>query len=113
MPFSMNCTNKGCGKTQEPYIDSKTDKVYCSLCDKEIENVTYFAKAQMKSLKQFKQKVVVSFAVKCDKCGKEARPKLVNDDVVCSGCNKSLDKLSVPFKNMLKEKLKTVGRDVA
>jgi len=113
MPFSMNCTNKGCGKTQEPYIDPKDDKVYCSLCNREIENVTYFAKAQMKSLKQFKPKVAVSFAVKCDKCGKEARPKLINNDVVCSGCNKSLDKLSIPFKNMLKEKLKTVGQDVA
>ncbi len=111
--FSIPCNNKGCGKVQEPYLDPKTDKVYCSVCDKEIDNVTYFAKVQMKTLKQYKQKVATSFAVKCDKCSKEARPLLVNDDVICAGCKKPLDKLSVPFRNMLKEKLKTVGKDVA
>mgnify|MGYP001769837319 CR=1 FL=1 len=111
--FSMPCSNKGCGKVQEPYIDPKDDKVYCSLCNKEITNITFFAKSQMKSLKQYKPKTATSFAVKCDKCGKEARPKLVNNEVVCSGCNKPLDKLSVPFRNMLKEKLRTVDKDVA
>lgn len=111
--FSMPCNNKGCGKVQEPYIDPKDDKVYCSLCNREIDNVTYFAKIQMKSLKQYKPKVATSFAVKCDKCDKEARPLLINDDVICAGCKKPLDKLSVPFRNMLKEKLKTVGKDVA
>ena len=109
----MNCTNKGCCQQMEPYLDVASDKVYCSKCDREIPNVTYFTKVQMKSLKQFKQKVAVSFAVKCAKCGQEVRPKLVNDDVICGACNKPLDNLSVPFKNMLKEKLKTVGKDVA
>ena len=113
MPFSMICNNRGCGKQNEPYLDLKDDKVYCSLCNQEMTNVTSFTKIQMKSLKQFKTKVVESFAVKCDKCGKEARPKIALDDIVCSGCNKPLDKLSIPFKNMLKEKLKTVCKDVA
>ena len=111
--FSIPCNNKGCGKMQEPYLDPKDDKVYCSLCDREIDNVTYFTKVQMKSLKQYKQKNVASFSVKCDKCGKEARPLLVNDDVVCAGCKKPLDKLSLPFINMLKDKLRTVNKDVA
>lgn len=106
MPFSMPCTNKGCGKTQEPYVNTKDDKVYCSLCDREIANVSYFAKVQMKSLKQFKQKAPIPFAVKCNKCEKDDRPLLVKDDLICSGCNKSFDNLSLPFKNMLKEKLK-------
>lgn len=113
MPFSMVCNNKGCGKQMEPYLDPKTDKVYCSLCNKEITNITHFAKIQMKALKQFKQKIATSFAVKCSKCGKEARPKLLNDDVVCGECLRSLDNLSLPFKNMLKEQLKTVGKDIA
>jgi hypothetical protein len=112
MPFSMNCTNKKCGKQMEPYLDPSTDKVYCSVCDNEISNITYFAKSQMKALKQFKQKITTSFAVKCAKCGKEVRPKLLNNDVVCGACNKILDNLSAPFKHMLKEKLKTVGKDV-
>lgn len=112
MPFSMSCTNKGCGKTQEPYLDVDTDKVYCSLCDKEIVNVTTFTKAQMKSLKQFRVKKVISFAVKCKKCGKEDRPKLVGKEVNCAGCGKPLDHLSEPFKIMLREKLKTADKDI-
>lgn len=108
----MPCGNKGCGKQMEPYIDPKDDKVYCSECDKEIPNITHFAKMQMKSLKQYKQKKAVSFSVKCQSCGKDERPKLVNKDIVCPGCNKPHSHLSEPFKIMLREKLKTVSHDV-
>lgn len=112
MPFSTFCTNKGCGKQMEPYLDPKTDKVYCSLCDKELPNMTYFAKVQMKSLKQYKQKQAVVFGVKCQSCGKEAQPKVVGDDIVCPSCNKAHEHLSEPFKIMLRDKLKTVNKDV-
>jgi hypothetical protein len=111
MPFSMNCTNKGCGKMQEPYLDKKTDKVFCSECDKEITNVSYFAKVQMRSLNQYKIKKNDSFSVKCDKCNYMGRPLLEQDDIVCSSCKKSLDKLSMTFKNMLKEKLKELAKE--
>jgi hypothetical protein len=112
MAFTMACSNKGCGKFQEPYYDPKTDKVYCSECDREIINVSSFTKNQMKSSKQYKKKSATSFAVKCTKCGKEDRPILINNNVLCSSCKKPLDNLSEPFKNMLKEKLKTVNNDV-
>ena len=119
MPFSMPCTNRGCGKTQEPYVNLDDDKVYCSLCDREIVNITYFTKVQMKSLKQCKvrpkegmKKEPSSFIVKCDKCKTPSRPQIVDDDVVCGNCAKPLDKLSLPFKNMLKEQLKTADKDV-
>lgn len=108
----MNCTAKGCYKFMEPYLDPKDDKVYCSKCDKEIGNITHFAKVQMKTLKQFREKKVVSFAVKCPKCGKEDRPRLVGEEIVCRGCQQPLDHLSEPFKIMLRDKLKTVGQDV-
>jgi DNA-directed RNA polymerase subunit RPC12/RpoP len=108
----MTCNNRGCGNTMEPYLDQTDDKVYCSKCDKEIVNVTIFTKNQMKSMKQFRAKKVISFAVKCQKCGKEDRPKLVKDDIVCPGCSKPHENLSEPFKIMLREKLKTVGQDV-
>lgn len=110
--FSMVCNNKGCGKQMEPYIDQTDDKVYCSLCNKEITNITHFAKTQMKSLKQFKQKKTTSFSVKCQNCGKEERPKLVKEDIICPSCNKVHSHLSEPFKIMLKDKLKTVSQDV-
>lgn len=112
MAFSTQCTNKGCGKIQEPYIDKSDDKIYCSECNREIENLTYFAKQQLKALGQYRKKPKISFAVKCEKCGAEARPLLVNDDVVCGKCKQALNNLSLPFKNMLKDKLKTVSKDV-
>ncbi|HET8792659.1 MAG TPA: hypothetical protein VFM31_02610 [Nitrososphaeraceae archaeon] len=112
MPFMTHCTNKGCGKQMEPYIDPKDDKVYCADCDRELTTITHFAKIQMKSFKQFKQKKGMSFAVKCKNCGKDERPKIVKDDIVCPACNKPHTHLSEPFKIMLKEKLKTVGQDV-
>jgi len=112
MPFSTFCTNKGCGKIQEPYLDPQDNKVYCSACDGEITNITPFVKTQMKSMKQFKQKKSKPFVFKCAKCGKEERPKIVNDDIVCGACAKPMDNLSPIFKNMLKDKLKTVDKDV-
>jgi Zn finger protein HypA/HybF involved in hydrogenase expression len=96
----------------EPYIDPKTDKVYCSTCDQELTNITHFAKVQMKTLKQYKAKIPTSFSVKCKHCNKEARPKLVGQDIVCPSCNKNHDHLSEPFKIMLREKLKTASQDI-
>ena len=112
MPFSMPCSNKGCGKIMEPYLDVKDDKVYCSLCDKELPGITYFVKVQMKSLKQFRQRQPKPFSVKCQSCGKEDRPKLVGQDIVCVACNKPLDHLSEPFKIVLREKLRTTDKDI-
>lgn len=112
MAFSLNCNNKGCGKFMDPYLDPSNNKVYCSICDKEISNLTSFAKSQMKSNKQFKQKTSASFSVKCDKCGKEDRPKLVNGDIQCISCGGPLISLSGPFRTMLKEKLKTADKDI-
>lgn len=112
MPFSLPCNNKGCGKIQEPYLDPQDNKVYCSLCDAEMLNITIFVKNQMKMNKQFRQKQNKPFSVKCQKCGKDDRPILKNQDLICSGCNKPLDHLSEPFKIMLRDKLKTTDKDV-
>lgn len=108
----MTCTNKGCGETQPPYLDKDTSKVYCSKCNKEIENVTPFAKNQMKMLKQFKEKEKKSFSVKCNLCKAESRPKIVNDEVVCGSCSKKLSHLSPPFVIMLKMQLKKADQDI-
>lgn len=110
MAFSIPCTNRGCGKIQEPYLDIADDKVYCSLCDKEL-NVTSFVKTQMKSNKQFRRRQPKPFSVKCQSCGKEDRPKLVKQDIVCVFCNKSMDHLSEPFKIMLREQLQKIDKD--
>lgn len=112
MPFSTFCTTKGCGKIQEPYLDPKDNKVYCSLCDSEITNLTPFVKNQMKMSKQYKQKQAKPFAVKCAKCGAEERPKVVAEDIVCGACAAPMNNLSPIFKNMLKDKLRTTDKDV-
>lgn len=108
----MNCTNKGCGIQMEPFIDLKDNKVYCSQCEKELENVSHFTKTQMKALKQFKKKKIISFSVKCQNCGKEERPNLVKQDIVCPACNKTHNHLSEPFKIVLRDKLKNVNQDI-
>lgn len=113
MAFTFPCTNKGCGKIQAPYIDLADDKVYCSLCDKEIPGITAIVKNQMKMHKQFRQKQAKPFGVKCPRCGKDDRPRLMaNGDIVCVGCDKPLDHLSEPFKIMLRDKLRTTDKDV-
>ena len=112
MPFSLPCGNKGCGQIQEPYLDIQDNKVYCSKCDGEIPNITVFVKNQMKMNKQFRQRQSKPFSVKCQKCGREDRPKLVQGDIVCSSCSKPLDHLSEPFKIMLRDKLRTIDKDV-
>lgn len=106
MPFSMYCTNKGCGEQMEPYLDLSDDKVYCSNCDREIVNVTHFVKVQMKTLKQFRQKKSIAFGVKCKKCSRESVPKILNDKIVCSFCDTEHTHLSEPFKILLKDKIK-------
>lgn len=103
--FSMNCTNKGCYKQMEPFLDPNSNKVHCSICDGEITNVTIFTKNQMKANKQFRKKNSVAFGVKCNFCGKDDRPILLKNDIVCSSCKKPLSALSEPFKLMLRDKL--------
>jgi len=113
MAFTTNCTNKGCYKFQEPYLDLTTNKPHCSECDKEILNISSFAIAQMKSSKQFKKPEKVPFSVKCNKCNATKRPMLHNNgEVICGSCKQPLDNVSDHFKEMLKEKLKTVDKDV-
>ena len=105
MPFSTFCIHKGCGTHMEPYIDQQ-DKVYCSVCDKELTNLTHFAKSQMKAFKQFKPKKKLAFSVKCTSCSKEDVPVINNNDIICGNCKKVLTNLSEPFKLMLKTELK-------
>jgi Zn finger protein HypA/HybF involved in hydrogenase expression len=120
MAVSLICNNtyiddkkkkRTCGQV-EVYMDPKTEKIYCPLCNNEMLNVSHFMKVTMKTLKQFRQKVTVAFGVKCLFCGSEAQPKIVKDDIVCPKCDKVHSHLSEPFKIMLKDKLKTTNRDV-
>ena|ERR1035437_5538083 len=119
MPLALNCINsyideKGkqrrCGQV-EPYMDPKTEQVFCPLCNKEMV-VTHFTKVTLKNLKQFLQKSTQTFNVKCKNCNKEDQPKIINNEVVCPSCNKKHEHLSEPFKIMLKAQLKTANKDI-
>jgi len=105
MSFSINCTTKGCQKLMQPYLDPKTDKVYCSICDSEISQVTSIIKNQLKLFKKFRPKKVVPYAVKCPNCNLENTPILLNKEPSCPSCKSILTNLSEPFKLLLKTKL--------
>lgn len=120
MALALNCTGtytdekgkvKRCGQ-MEPYMDPKTEKVYCSHCDTELPNISHFTKVTLKNLKQFRLKPTVPFGVKCQNCNKEAQPKIVNNVIVCPGCAQEHTHLSEPFKIMLKDKLRNTNKDV-
>ena len=120
MPLALFCNNthidstgrkKKCGQV-EPFLDPKTDIVYCPLCENEMPNITHFTKTTLKNLKRFRQKQPVAFGVKCQNCGKEARPKLTDDDLSCPNCNQKHQHLSEPFKMMLKNRLKAPSKDI-
>jgi DNA-directed RNA polymerase subunit M/transcription elongation factor TFIIS len=112
MPFSIVCPNKGCNQLMEPYLDPSSDLVYCSSCDKEINNVTHFIKLQMKQFKQFRQKKTVSFGVKCKNCNIEDRPVVSNKQIICPSCKKPHLHLSEAFKLMLKDNLQKINKDI-
>jgi hypothetical protein len=110
--FTTNCTNKGCRKFQEPYLDVKTNKVFCGICNQEIENISPFTKNTMKTLKQTRSaKSTKSFAVKCGNCQIHDRPILQKNLVCCSSCKKQIKNLPESFVIMLKEELKRVDMD--
>jgi Zn finger protein HypA/HybF involved in hydrogenase expression len=109
MAVSANCTN--CNTTTEPFMDPKNDKVYCGDCEEEMQ-VSHFVKITMKSIKQFRQKQTISFGVKCQSCHKEARPVILDEKIVCPTCQNEHTHLSDSFKLMLKDRLKTAGKDL-
>jgi transcription initiation factor TFIIIB Brf1 subunit/transcription initiation factor TFIIB len=108
MPFLLTCTSKKCGQQTNAYLDPETNEVYCADCGEVITNVSIFTKRQMAHMKQVKPKEKKSFSIKCEHCGKEDRPKIVDDNIVCALCGKTMDNLSPFFKNMLKTQLKEI-----
>ena len=121
MALSLNCDNSYIdekGKTRkcgimQPYIDPKTEKVYCSMCNAEVPNVTHFAKTTLKTLKQYRQKSTATFKVTCKNCNYEDQPSLVNNIIICPKCKKEHSHLTEPFKLMLKQCLKLANQDVS
>ena len=101
-----------CNKAVDPYLNPKTEEVFCGLCNKKLDKVNHFIKMQLKALKQYREVKKVPFSVKCQKCGKEDRPVDNGTDIVCSSCGDPLAHLTETFKRMLKTQLKKVDKDV-
>lgn len=102
MAFNMICVSKGCGELQEPYLDPDTNKVYCSVCNNEIVNITIFAINQMKMNKQYRKKSKTPFSVVCSSCKAQEQPIVEDGELLCAACFKTLDNLSPHFKIMYK-----------
>src|ERR1039457_4598092 len=108
MGFAINCNNRGCNKMQEPLLDTRDNKVYCSDCNKEINNVSSFAKTQMKSLGQVKRPDK-ALAIECQSCHKAGTPALEKDKLVCSWCGKDHTKISKSFEIIIRDFIKKGG----
>lgn len=108
--FNLFCSNKGCFKDGEHVLDKATNEVICTYCAKPITGITDFTKRQMASLGQIRrnEQKKQAWAVKCDACKKEAPPMLdkTGKDLICSSCNKPLDKLAKPMAAMIKDNLR-------
>lgn len=112
MAFMTNCTTKGCGKYQEPVLDTKTNEVHCSECGEMIQSISHFTKTQMKALGQVKKSTKSAFSVKCEKCRLENLPKLdKNNQFICNSCNNPLKNISVPFAILIKDAIARGKKD--
>lgn len=108
MKFRTFCEHKGCRKEMEPVLDKETMKVYCTACDRELQNVTIFMRNQMLAYGQVKKNVSkkMAFSVVCSSCGKSGPPVVdENGELVCSFCSAELN-LSKPFEMVVRQKMK-------
>lgn len=108
MPFMIQCDNKGCGKMNEPKLNVETNTVECEYCSKNIQNVTSFAKVQLKALGQIKKAGADkrSFTVDCVTCKKKTCPVVNGNEGFCEFCNEKLN-LSTPFLELIRNNAKT------
>jgi hypothetical protein len=90
-----------CKKQQTPFLDPETNKVYCGDCEVEIQ-ANHFLKVQLKALRQFKEKKIISFASKCPHCATVDRPKLLKGQALCKACNGIIPITRIHY-NMLTE----------
>lgn len=105
--FRIHCTNKGCRKESEALLNTETNEVECAECGKNID-VPSMTKVSMLGIGQIKRtkKSEKAFSVECKKCKKVSVPALNDDkDIVCGKCGLVLD-VSLPFANLIREKLK-------
>lgn len=117
MGFRVNCDidyedDKGkkvkCRNEMEPSL-GKDGLLYCE-CGKKMKNqdcLSPFAKRQMVTLGQTKrnEKSRQAFSVKCGACGKDSKPKLKNNKVFCTACEKELN-VTGPMLQVLKMNIK-------
>lgn len=106
MPLQINCNNKGCGKYMLPVLDLKDNEVYCTECGKIIAGANHFTKIQMKTLGQIKKPARPAYSIRCDKCKKEALPKLTNNKLVCSWCDNPNISVSKPFEILIRQAIR-------
>lgn len=105
MAFSMTCPNRGCGKINQPFLIESTNKIFCSECKQEIENISPIAKNQIKASKQSKSNE--SFGVKCELCKNSSKPIIKDKQAFCGFCNNKLKNISPYFISMMLEQAKS------
>lgn len=108
MPMLINCDNRGCCKYQPALLNTADNTVICSECLKPIQNVTVFAKQQLKQLGQTisNRKPKAGFSVKCQHCQSTDTPQRYDQQWICSNCKQELTNMSDAFKHLLQDVIK-------
>lgn len=109
MPVRISCPT--CKKEMEPYLDKKSDLVFCDCCNADC-NANHFLKMQLKAFKQYREPKIESFAVICNNCNHKGTPVLKKNNVCCAKCSKPITTIGDAFKKMLIEFLPTAQKDV-
>ena len=101
----MFCSNKGCGKSQEPLLDKSTNEVYCAECNNVIPNVPSFTKNVLSSMGQVKRFVPKqkAFSRLCASCNKTDQPVIANGQIVCPICKAEVKDITPTYAHALRQ----------
>jgi hypothetical protein len=110
MVIELNCTIKGCQKFMQPVLDTKSNKVFCSVCDGE-QTASHFTKINLKTVGQIRKAGKSAYSVKCASCKWEAMPKVVNNQLACPQCSAAHKSVSKPFETLIREAIKKNTQD--
>lgn len=102
--MNINCNNKGCLKTSEALLDTKTTEVICIECGKAITNVSEAFKRALKQAGQIvRANLKKAFMLYCKKCNANREVILDNNNnTVCKNCHYPIA-ISASFKMAMKE----------
>ena len=102
--MNLNCTSKGCQKTSEAKLNTKTNEVICAECNQPIANISESMKRALKQCGQIiRANTKKAFMVLCKGCNAN-REVVLNDanETVCKDCGGPI-KIQASFNLAMQE----------